>query len=132
MGAAVGLLPRRRVNLRQRPARALPEWDEADPLYPYVLGLYAFGLEENNLYPQAEEAGRRAVASDAARAVGAARGGARDGDAGPLRRGRGLAAPAPAQMGRRQRFAGHLWWHLALFRLEALDDAGVLRWSTRI
>jgi hypothetical protein len=41
------------AGLRQRPARALPEWDEADPLQPYVVALYAFGLEENNLYPQA-------------------------------------------------------------------------------
>jgi hypothetical protein len=24
-------------------------------------------------------------------------------------------------------FAGHLWWHLGLFRLEGLDEAGVLR-----
>ena len=45
------------VNLRARPARALPEWDEADPLYAHVLSLYAFGLEESNLYPQAEEIG---------------------------------------------------------------------------
>jgi hypothetical protein len=49
-------------GLRQRPARALPEWSESDPLFPCVLGLYAFGLEECNLYPQAEDVGRRAVA----------------------------------------------------------------------
>jgi hypothetical protein len=54
------------VGLRQRPARALPEWDEADPLYPHVLALYAFGLEESNLYAQAEEAGRRALAAEPA------------------------------------------------------------------
>ena len=24
-------------------------------------------------------------------------------------------------------FAGHLWWHMALFRLEGLDDAGAMR-----
>jgi hypothetical protein len=47
--------------LRQRPARVLPEWDEADPLYAHVLALHAFGLEECNLYPQAEETGRRAL-----------------------------------------------------------------------
>ena len=52
------------VNLRARPARALPEWDEADPLFPHVLALHAFGLEENNLQAQAEEAGRRALALD--------------------------------------------------------------------
>jgi hypothetical protein len=53
------------LHLRLRPARALPEWDEADPLHPYVLALYAFGLEECHLYPQAEEAGRRAAAGPA-------------------------------------------------------------------
>jgi len=41
-------------SLRLRPARALPEWDESDPLWAYVMALYAFGLEECNLYPQAE------------------------------------------------------------------------------
>ncbi|MFO1285644.1 MAG: tetratricopeptide repeat protein [Rubrivivax sp.] len=50
------------AGLRGRPARALPEWDEGDPLYAHVLALYAFGLEECNLQPQAEEAGRRALA----------------------------------------------------------------------
>jgi hypothetical protein len=49
-------------GLRQRPARCLPEWDDVDPLRPYVLGLYAFGLEECNLYPQAEEVGPRRCA----------------------------------------------------------------------
>ena len=65
MGAAVGLLPRRRGCAAARPARALPEWDEHDPLFPHVLALYAFGLEENHLPRQAEEAGRRALALDA-------------------------------------------------------------------
>jgi hypothetical protein len=85
------------INLRARPARALPEWDEADPLFPHVLALHAFGLEENNLQAQAEEAARCALA------VGDPRGGARDGDAGPLRRRRRVAAPAPAPVGRGQR-----------------------------
>jgi hypothetical protein len=53
------------LGLRLRPARALPEWSESDPLFPCVLGLYAFGLEECNLYPQAEDVGRRAVSGDA-------------------------------------------------------------------
>jgi hypothetical protein len=115
------------INLRQRPARALPEWSEADPLFPYVLGLYAFGLEENNLYPQAEEAGRRAVAGDArvpwavhaVAHVMEMQGRFEDG-ASWLRQhqpgwadGNGLAS--------------HLWWHMGLFRLEALDVPGVQR-----
>lgn len=53
------------TQLRQRVARVLPEWDERDPLYPYVLGQYAFGLEECQLYAQAEETGRRALAGSA-------------------------------------------------------------------
>lgn len=114
-------------NLRQRPARALPEWDAADPLQPYVLGLYAFGLEENNLYPQAEEMGRRALdvqprcpwAVHAVAHVMEMQGRYEEGSAW-LR----LHQPAWAEG---NGFAAHLWWHKALFRLEALDVAGVLR-----
>ena len=48
------------AQLRQRVARVLPAWDNADPLHAYVLGLHAFGLEECNLYAEAEATGRRA------------------------------------------------------------------------
>lgn len=116
------------IGLRQRPARALPEWSEADPLFPYVLGLYAFGLEENNLYPQAEDAGRRAVAGDArvpwavhaVAHVMEMQGRFEDGTAW-LR----LHQPGWAEDG--NGFAAHLWWHMGLFRLEALDVPGVQR-----
>jgi hypothetical protein len=127
VGAAVGLLPRRRAGLRLRPARALPAWDESDPLYPCVLALYAFGLEECNLYPQAEEAGRRALAADprvpwavhAVAHVMEMQGRFEDGAA-------WLRQHQP-HWAEGNGFAGHLWWHKALFRLEALDAAGVLR-----
>jgi hypothetical protein len=113
--------------LRQRPARALPEWDEADPLYPCVLALWAFGLEECNLYPQAEEAARRALALNprvpwavhAVAHVMEMQGRFEDGGAWLRQQkphwaeGNGLAC--------------HLWWHKALFRLEAMDLAGALR-----
>jgi hypothetical protein len=113
--------------LRQRPARALPEWSEADPLFPYVLGLYAFGLEENNLYPQAEDAGRRAVAADArvpwavhaVAQVMEMQGRFEDGAAWLRQHQPGWAEG--------NAFAGHLWWHMGLFRLEALDIPGVQR-----
>lgn len=113
--------------LRQRPARALPEWDEADPLYPHVLALLAFGLEENNLYPQAEEAGRRALAADprvpwAVHAVAHVM----------EMQGRfddGLAWLRQTQphWAEGNGLATHLVWHKALFRLEGLDTAGALR-----
>jgi tetratricopeptide (TPR) repeat protein len=115
------------VNLRGRPARALPEWDDADPLYAYVLALYAFGLEESNLYPQAEDAGRRALAANprvpwavhAVAHVMEMQGRFEEGSAW-LRQHQPVWADGNG-------FAGHLWWHKALFRLETLDVQGVLR-----
>jgi tetratricopeptide (TPR) repeat protein len=115
------------AQLRQRPARALPEWDAEDSLYPYVLALYAFGLEECNLYPQAEEAGRRALAMNprvpwAVHAVAHVlemQGRFEEGSS-------WLRQHQPA-WGNGNGFAVHLWWHKALFRLEALDTAGALR-----
>jgi hypothetical protein len=56
-------------ELRLRVARVLPEWPRDDGLYPYVLGMYAFGLEENHLYPQAEAVGREALDGGARVAV---------------------------------------------------------------
>lgn len=114
-------------HLRARPARALPEWDEADPLFAHVLALHAFGLEECNLQAQAEEAGRRALALDAGSpwAIHAVAHvmemqGRFDDGAAWLRQQQGAWAEGNG-------YACHLWWHLALFRLEGLDDTGVLR-----
>jgi hypothetical protein len=115
------------AGLRLRAARALPEWDEADPLYAYVLSLHAFGLEECNLYPQAEEVGRRALqlnprvpwAVHAVAHVMEMQGRFEEGAAW-LRQHQGVWAEGNG-------FACHLWWHKALFRLEGLDTAGVLR-----
>ena len=114
-------------GLRTRPARALPQWDEADRLFPHVLALHAFGLEECNLYAQAEEAGRRALELDAKLpwAVHAVahvmemQGRFEEGSAW-LRQHQSAWAEGNG-------FASHLWWHQALFRLEALDIAGALR-----
>ena len=115
------------LQLRLRPARALPEWLASDPLQPYVLALHAFGLEENNLHPQAEDAGRQALAGGhrvpwAVHAVAHVMEmqGRHDEGGAWLR-----SHQADWALG--NGFAGHLWWHKALFRLEALDTAGVLR-----
>ena len=40
---------------------ALPAWDDTMPGYHAILGMHAFGLEENGHYAQAESSGRRAV-----------------------------------------------------------------------
>src|SRR5690606_40214588 len=47
--------------LRDRIARALPDWSPSQPDYHAVLGLLAFGLEETGHYARAEAAGRKAV-----------------------------------------------------------------------
>jgi hypothetical protein len=115
------------ANLRQRVARVLPEWDEADPLHPYVLGQYAFGLEECQLYAQAEEAGRRALAGPAkvpwaihaVAHVMEMQGRYREG-ASWMMQWRGDWAEGNG-------FAGHLGWHQALFAVEGLDHAEALR-----
>jgi len=49
------------VNLRDRIGRALGGWHTDDPQLGFVHGMYAFGLEECNLYQQSEEVGQAAV-----------------------------------------------------------------------
>ena len=113
-------------NLRHRVARVLPEWPADDPLRPYLLGMHAFGLEECNLYSEAEAVGREAVAGSAkvpwathaVAHVMEMQGRWADGQRWLLER----AADWSVDNG----FAGHHWWHLALFHLEALDIAGAL------
>jgi hypothetical protein len=113
-------------NLADRVARVLPAWDEQTPSYSYILGMYAFGLEECNHYGRAEELGRRALALEP-----------RDGwsvhavthvmemqarfDEGIawLRTRQHDWAPDNA-------FAFHNWWHLALYHLERADYAEIL------
>lgn len=50
-------------TLRDRLARALPHWKDV-PGQSFILGMYAFGLEETGAYGVAEEAGRAAVEAD--------------------------------------------------------------------
>ena len=113
--------------LRQRVARVLPEWAEGDPLQPYVLGLYAFGLEECQCYAEAETVGRRALAGEAKVpwAIHAVA---------HVMEMQGRYAEGSAWMqqwhgdwAEGNGFHAHLGWHQALFALEALDHAEALR-----
>ena len=114
-------------HLRARPARALPAWDEADPLFAYVLALHAFGLEESNLHPQAEEAGRRALAHNP-RVPWAVHAVAHVMEMqGRFEEGSAWLRQHQAHWAEGNGFACHLWWHKSLFRLEAVDIQGVLR-----
>ncbi len=121
------------AGLRQRPARALPEWPTADALYPHVLALYAFGLEESNLYPQAEDCGRRALELDP-RVPWAIHAVAHVMEMqGRHEEGATWLRQRQAHWAEGNGFAGHLWWHKALFRLEGMDTEGALRlYDTRM
>ncbi len=104
--------------LRDRIARALPQWSRAVPGYHTMLGMHAFGLEECAQYSLAEAAGRAAVEIEP-----------RDGWAqhavahvlemqGRQADGIGWMRANPDAWSRESFFAVHNWWHLALYHLD--------------
>jgi hypothetical protein len=130
------------TQLAQRPARVLPEWDEEDPMYAQVLGLWAFGLQEAGVLAHAEEVARRALAHHpqerrvptAVHAVAHVmhlQGRFDDGAAWlhhhqPMwsqTDGADAAEPKLSPLAD----AVHLWAHTALFRIEGLDLKGAMR-----
>ena len=114
------------VNLRDRPGRVLPRWDESVPGFGHVHGMHAFGLEEMGDYAAAERAGRRAVEHDARDAwaihavahVMEMEGRSADGISWLTETSTGWV---PENF-----FATHNWWHLALFHLDRGETGRVL------
>jgi tetratricopeptide (TPR) repeat protein len=112
--------------LRDRVAQVLPAWDPTIPGYGYVLGMYAFGLEEMALYSRAEDIGRRALEANprdpwavhAVTHVMEMQGRLRDGIEWITTREKDWAP--------NNGFAFHNWWHLALFHLDAGNTEEVL------
>jgi tetratricopeptide (TPR) repeat protein len=110
-----------------RPARVLRAWSDDDPLKAHVLAMHAFGLEECHRYPEAEDAGRRALDAEP-RAPWAVHAVAHVMEMqGRHEEGAAWLRGHQPQWAEGNGFAVHLWWHLGLFRLEALDIAGALR-----
>ena len=105
------------VGQRDVVARVFNLWDESIPGYEFVLGFYAFGLEENNDYFKAEEMGREALAirPDNPYAVHAVSHvmEMRGRQAGGIR----FMASQVGNWGT-SNFANHLWWHTALYHLD--------------
>src|ERR1700728_3910969 len=109
-----------RLNLRDSAARVLATWAKDQPGWGYVQGIYAFGLEENGAYAQAEEQAHAALAVE-------------PGDVWAVhaiahvlemqgRQGEGtsfLAQTAPDWEA--SYFAIHNWWHQSLYFIELLD-----------
>jgi tetratricopeptide (TPR) repeat protein len=113
----------RSAMLRDRVAGILPAWDTRMPDFGYVLGMHAFGLEETNLYEEAEAQGRRALdmnrrdpwAIHAVAHVMEMQGRIEDGIAWLDSRRDDWASD--------NMMAVHNWWHLALFHLDQ-DEVG--------
>jgi tetratricopeptide (TPR) repeat protein len=113
-------------SLRDRIARVLPGWSPDVPGYHAVLGMYAFGLEENNAFARAEAFGREAIALNprdawAQHAVA------------HVMEMEGRVEDGIVWMRDRQDdwsqcalMAVHNWWHLALFHLDREDHDAVL------
>jgi len=106
-----------RLELRDTAARVLPAWPRELPGWGYVQGIYAFGLEENADYRQAESRARAALEHNprdvwsvhALAHVFEMEGNQRDGvDF--------LTASAPDWSA--SYFAIHNWWHRGLYHLE--------------
>jgi tetratricopeptide (TPR) repeat protein len=106
--------------------RVMPAWSEEIPNYATILACHCFAHEEAGNYLAAEPSGRRAIELDpadlwAAHAVAHVM--EMQG-----RRSEGiewLTMLAPNWEGSHN-LQHHLWWHLALFKLEYGDYAGVL------
>lgn len=113
--------------LRDRIARVLPQWTEDVPGYGYVLGMYAFGLEETADYARAEDHGRRALAFTprdpwavhAVAHVMEMQG----------RQAEGIIwlTSTAQDWSRDNFFAYHNWWHLALLHLDLEQHDRVLQ-----
>jgi tetratricopeptide (TPR) repeat protein len=114
----------RRLDLRDVAARVLPAWPSGTPGWGYVQGIYAFGLEENAAYREAETRGRAALAANP-RDVWSVHALAHVFEMeGRQRAGVDFLA-GTARDWSASFFAVHNWWHHALFHLELLDlDAG--------
>ena len=104
--------------LRDRIARALPEWREDEVGYHLLLSMHAFGLEECGDYERAERDGKRAVeleprdgwAQHAVAHVLEMQGRHRDGIA--------WMRDDPDRWSRDSQLAIHNWWHASLYHLD--------------
>ena len=112
--------------LELRPRRALEALPEDLPGHSFVLGMWAFGLEETVRFGEAEEAGRAAVAA-APRDVWAIHA------VGHVLEETGRSEEGILWYGEREEdwagnsyFAVHNAWHLALYHLDREEEGAVL------
>jgi hypothetical protein len=109
----------RSAGLLESVRHALPHWRSGMPGYEHVLAMHAFALAENGEPARAEDAGRAALAIRphhpyAIHAVAHALL-----EQGRVVEGARWLEAAAADWATDSGLAGHLWWHAALFQLEA-------------
>jgi tetratricopeptide (TPR) repeat protein len=130
---AVNFILGRSAKLRSVAERCLPHWDESVPGHGYVLGCYAFSLEETGALDEAEQVGRRAIELQPDDAWGAhavahvleTQDSAAEGIT-------FLDAVEPA-LTQCNNFGGHIAWHRSLFHLQRSEyDAALALHDTRI
>jgi len=106
-------------NLRDRIGRSLPSFDPDHERTAFVCGLQAFGLEESGQYGAAEAAGLAALEAHP-RDVWALHAVAHCYEMqGQVDTGISFMRSREAEWGSGNLFTVHLWWHLALYLLEA-------------
>ena len=114
------------MSIRDSIARVLPAWGEGRPHHGYVLGQYAFGLEESGELRKAEEIGLKAIALNpedgwAVHAVAHVyETDSRQKD------GIDFLKRSQPNWSKAQALAVHNGWHLALYLIEEGEFASVL------
>jgi hypothetical protein len=114
------------VSLRDRVGAALRHWHEEGHNYPAVLGMYAFGLEENGNWEYSEDIGTRAADLDS-RNVWAIHAVAHANEM-RARFGAGMRwlDARRRSWDTENQIRGHIMWHYGLYLLEAGETARVL------
>lgn len=113
-------------GMRRSIDRIIARCDGAHPHLGYLLGCQAFALEETGHYAEAERAGREAVLRAPRDAWGVHAVAHVYEMTGHARVGIDWLTTHEGNIRHCNNFGGHVFWHLALFRLEIGDRAGVL------
>lgn len=114
------------IKIRDSIARVLPRWKPSMPLYGYMHGMYAFGLEEANLYPEAQlhaTKGLELNKNDAWSTHALAHVYEMTGQ---QNKGIEMMQNTEADWARCGILAGHNYWHLALYYLDKGDYEAAL------
>lgn len=105
-------------NLRDSIARVMYAWDEGVPNYGYILGTYAFGLQETGNYRAGEAAAERAVALNPDDLYGAHAATHVHEMETRYREGKDWILACKHNWENCNSFLNHEWWHYTLFCVE--------------